>query len=71
MGFLHQMRTLHSQIPVIVASAAVEASERSVSMGAFAFIPHPINLDELGRLVARVFAANRQGRALADDSAVG
>jgi DNA-binding NtrC family response regulator len=40
-------------------------------MGAFAFIPHPINLDELGRLVARAFAGNRQGRALADDSAVG
>ena len=53
MGFLHQMRTLHSTIPVVVASAAVGASERAISMGAFAFIPQPIQLEELRRVVAR------------------
>ena len=53
MGFLHQMRTLHSTVPVVVASAAVGASEKAVSMGAFAFIPQPIQLEELRRVVTR------------------
>jgi DNA-binding NtrC family response regulator len=69
MGFLHQMRTLHSTVPVVVASSGLGASERAVSMGAFAFIPQPIQLEELARVVARALAANRHGRG-PDDSTV-
>ena len=71
MGFLHQMRVHHSSLPVIVASAAEQARERCLSMGAFAFIRQAIQLEELGRVVARALAANRHGRGLADDSTVG
>ncbi len=39
-------------------------------MGAFAFIPQPIQLEELGRLVAQALAANRQDGP-ADASTVG
>jgi hypothetical protein len=40
-------------------------------MGAFAFIPQPIQLEDLGGVVARALAVNRHGRGLAGDSAVG
>ena len=71
MGFLHQMRVHHSSLSVIVASAAEQASERCLSMGAFAFIPQPIKLDELGSLVTRALEANRMDGRLADENSVG
>jgi DNA-binding NtrC family response regulator len=40
-------------------------------MGAFAFTPQPIKLDELGSLVTRALEANRMDGRLADENSVG
>src|SRR5262245_34186743 len=51
--FLKQLRPLHSQLPVIVASARLDAEVEVLRNGAFAFIPTPCDLAELGRLIDR------------------
>ena len=55
---LKQMRALHIPVPVLVVSQSIlaEAKEEAVANGAFAFIPAPINLAELDRLVALALA---------------
>ena len=65
---LKRMRALDIQVPVLVISASTlaQAKREALTNGAFVFILQPINLDELGRLVARALGANRP----ADDSTV-
>ena len=55
---LKQMRALHIPVPVLVVSQSIlaEAKEEAVANGAFAFIPAPINLADLDRLVALALA---------------
>ena len=60
-GFLHQMRVLHSHVPVLVISAAEQARDRVLAYGALAFVLQPVNFTELDQLVARALAANRRG----------
>jgi DNA-binding NtrC family response regulator len=70
---LKQIRALDMQVPVLVISASTlaQAKREALANGAFAFILQPINLDELGRLVARALGANRHRCGLPDDSTVG
>jgi DNA-binding NtrC family response regulator len=58
--FLKQVRALHSQVPVIVASFRQDAGAETLRNGAFAFILKPFDLAELDSLVALALAADRQ-----------
>jgi CheY-like chemotaxis protein len=47
------MRTLRIEVPVLVISGSDEdVKDEALSAGAFAFIPKPLDLLELDRLVA-------------------
>ena len=69
MLFLKQLRSLHHPVPVVVVSGApsANAEAETLSCGAFAFVPKPVNLRELDDLVARAIASaprgGRTGRA--------
>jgi DNA-binding NtrC family response regulator len=58
--FLKQLRALHSQVPVIVASFRQDAGAETLRNGAFAFVLKPFDLAELDSLVALALAANGQ-----------
>jgi DNA-binding NarL/FixJ family response regulator len=61
--FLKQVRALHNPVPVLVASGWLSADleKETRANGALAFLPKPIILAELGRVVARAFAGDAQG----------
>lgn len=46
-------------IPVVVASAAIDAERIARDLGAAAFVPKPLDLDELRRVVSVVASKNR------------
>jgi DNA-binding NtrC family response regulator len=66
--FLKQLRALHSQVPVILASASPYAEAESLRNGAFAFIQKPFLLEELDRLVATAFAKDQSPTASEHES---
>src|SRR2546425_8284593 len=59
--FLKQMLAANIQVPVIVVSGSplAQAEEEALANGAFAWIQKPVNLTELGRLVAETRKATR------------
>jgi FixJ family two-component response regulator len=57
---LKQLRALRSQVPVVVASGSAKAEAEVLSHGAFAFVLKPIDLSELGRVVAAASAITRR-----------
>ena len=52
--FLKHLRALHSPPPVILISGSLleEAQEEALANGAFVFLPKPVDLAELDRVVA-------------------
>jgi DNA-binding NtrC family response regulator len=59
--FLKQMRALHNPVPVLVVSGSPKADveAEALSNGAFAFIPKPVILAELDRVLTLALTANR------------
>ena len=52
---LKQMRTLDIRVPVVVVSASTleQAKREALANGAFAFMPQPVNLAELGEALKK------------------
>jgi DNA-binding NtrC family response regulator len=62
--FLKQLHALHRRVPVIIASARLDAEAEALRNGAFALVPKPILLEELDHVVAT--ALSRQDPAVAE-----
>jgi DNA-binding NtrC family response regulator len=62
--FLKHLRALHSPPPVILISGSllVEAMEEALANGAFAFLPKPVDLAELDRVVALALESRKGSR---------